>query len=112
VVSLWAPDEWEAAHFYRDVVGLKLIPHQGRPYFDLGGTYLTILRGSPRPALDAVPDRFPLVAFTVRSLEGAIERLRSSGVEMPWGIEGAGTTRYVMFRDPAGNIVELAEGLQ
>jgi hypothetical protein len=28
---------------------------------------------------------------------------------MPWGVEGEGRVRYVMFKDPAGNIMELVE---
>ena len=43
VVSLWAEDVPATAHFYRDVLGLRLLPQHGdRPNFDLGGVYLTI----------------------------------------------------------------------
>jgi catechol 2,3-dioxygenase-like lactoylglutathione lyase family enzyme len=51
VVSLWAEDVPANANFYREVVGLKLIPQHagGRPHFDLGGCYLTIVRGRPAP---------------------------------------------------------------
>jgi catechol 2,3-dioxygenase-like lactoylglutathione lyase family enzyme len=110
VVALWAPDDTKAAHFYRDVVGLKLLPyHGGRPHFDIGGTYLTIVRGTPRPAEDAMPARFPLIALRVRHLEEAVARLESAGVQMPWGIEGEAGSRWVMFKDPAGNLVEFVE---
>jgi catechol 2,3-dioxygenase-like lactoylglutathione lyase family enzyme len=111
VVSIWAPDEWKAAHFYRDVLGLRLMPVHDRPHLDLGGTYLTIIRGEPRPAQNSTPARFPLLAFRVQSLEDTIVRLRSAAVEMPWGIEGEGRTRYVMFKDPAGNIMEVVENV-
>jgi catechol 2,3-dioxygenase-like lactoylglutathione lyase family enzyme len=111
VVAIWAPDEWKAAHFYRDVLGLNLLPLRNMPHFDLGGTYLTILRGEPRLAENAVPSRFPLIAFRVQSLEDAMGRLRSAGVDMPWGIEGEGRARYVMFKDPAGNIIEIVENV-
>ncbi len=110
VVALWASDVPQAAHFYRDEVGLRLLPHQGeRPHFDLGGPYLTILRGLPHPAEDAVPARFPVVAFRVPHLEHAIARLEAAGVPLPWGIEGEAGSRWVMFHDPAGNLVELVE---
>ena len=95
---------------YRDVIGLNLIPHHGeRPHFDVGGIYLTILRGLPHPAEDAVPARFPVVAFRVPHLEQAIARLEAAGVPWPWGIEGEAGSRWVMFSDPAGNLVELVE---
>ena len=33
VISLWAEDVPAAAHFYRDVIGLKLLPHHaGDPH--------------------------------------------------------------------------------
>jgi catechol-2,3-dioxygenase len=110
VVALWASDVPRATHFYRDVIGLNLMPHHGeRPHFDLGGTYLTILRGLPHPAEDAVPARFPVVAFRVPHLEQAIARLQAAGVPLPWGIQGEASSRWVMFHDPAGNLVELVE---
>jgi catechol 2,3-dioxygenase-like lactoylglutathione lyase family enzyme len=109
VVAIWAADEWKAAHFYRDILGLSLMRVHNRPHFDLGGTVLTILKGEPRPADNAAPARFPLLAFRVKSLEDAVRRLQTAGVEMPWGVEGEGRVRYVMFKDPAGNIMELVE---
>lgn len=109
VVSLWAEDVPTTAHFYRDVVGLRLLPHHGdRPHFDVGGVYLTILQGKPRAAEDSVPARFPLVAFAVEDLEAAIARLRAHRIELPWGVEEDAGARWVMFHDPAGNLVEIA----
>jgi catechol 2,3-dioxygenase-like lactoylglutathione lyase family enzyme len=113
VISLWAENVPAAAHFYRDVIGLQLLPshshHGKRPHFDLDGTYVTILQGKPVPAQDAEPARFPLLAFAVDDLESAVERLHAHGVELPWGIEEGVKSRWVVFRDPAGNLVELVE---
>ncbi|RPI29548.1 MAG: hypothetical protein EHM70_15585, partial [Chloroflexota bacterium] len=62
VISLWAEDVPAAAHFYRDVIGLTLLPHHGnRPHFDLDGLILVILQGKPVPAQKSVPERFPLI---------------------------------------------------
>lgn len=109
VVSLWAEDVPAATHFYRDVIGLRLLPHHGsRPHFDLGGIYLAILKGQPQPALDPTPARFPIVAFAVDDLDAAVDRLHAHGVETPWGIEEDHDSRWVMFHDPAGNLIELA----
>jgi len=110
VISLWAEDVPAATHFYRDAIGLKLLHHPGkRPHFEVGDVYLTILNGRPVPAQDPVPVRFPLVAFAVDDLDASIERLRAHHVELPWGIEKDAGSRWVMFHDPAGNLIELVQ---
>jgi catechol-2,3-dioxygenase len=110
VISLWAEDVPTTAHFYRDIIGLHLLPHHGgRPHFEINGTYLTILKGRPVPAQDPVPARFPILAFAIDNLEEAVERLRNHGVEMPWGIEQDNDSRWIMFHDPAGNLIEVAQ---
>jgi catechol 2,3-dioxygenase-like lactoylglutathione lyase family enzyme len=109
VISLWAEDVPAAARFYREVIGLRLLPHHAgqRPHFDLGGVYLTILTGRPQAARAAEPERFPLVAFAVDDLDAAAARLRAEGVALPWGVEADASSRWVMFHDPAGNLIEL-----
>ena len=110
VVSLWTEDLPTTVHFYRDVIGLSLLPHHaGRPHFDLHGIFLTILKGKPCPAQDAEPKRFPVVAFAVENLDAALARLRAHHVDLPWGVEGDEHSRWVMFHDPAGNLIELVE---
>lgn len=109
VICLWAQDVSKTAHFYKDVLELELDAHHGlgRPHFKIGDTYLTILKGKPRPAEDPEPSRFPLFAFRVDDLDAAVARLQAHGVELPWGIEGHENSRWVMFYDPAGNLIEL-----
>jgi catechol-2,3-dioxygenase len=110
VISLRAEDVSAAAHFYRDVIGLNLLHHPGqRPHFMVNGIYLTILKGRPAPAQDAVPARFPLVAFAVDDLQANLERLSAHQVALPWGIEQDASSRWVMFHDPAGNLIELVQ---
>ena len=113
VVSLWAEDVPTAAHFYRDAIGLRLLPHHshhdGRPHFDLGGTYLTILKGKPIPAQNAEPSHFPLIAFAVDDLNFAIERLQAHHVELLTDVAEDADSRWVMFHDPAGNLIELVQ---
>ncbi len=94
VVSLWAEDVAATAHFYRDVIGLRLLRHdRQRPHFDLGGVYLVILPGRSLPPLDPVPARFPIVAFAVDDLDAAVERLRAQKIDLPWGIEADAASR-------------------
>ena len=109
VICVWAEDVLKTAHFYKDVLELELLSHHnfGRPHFKVGDAYLTILKGKPQPAVDSEPDRFPLFAFRVDDLDNAVERLQAHGVDLPWGIEGHEVSRWVMFHDPAGNLIEL-----
>ena len=113
IVSLWAEDVEAAAHFYREVIGLRLLPHHShhdkRPHFSLGDTYLTILKGKPVPAQDAEPSRFPLMAFAVDDLDPAIERLQAHHVELLGDVKEGKDSRWVMFHDPAGNLIELVQ---
>lgn len=110
VVSLWAEDVPTCAHFYRDVLGLPLIGHHAsHPHFDLGGTILVILKGRPSPAQEADPTRFPLIALAVDNLQEAVEMLNAHEVALPWGVEEDANTHWVMFHDPAGNLIELVE---
>jgi catechol 2,3-dioxygenase-like lactoylglutathione lyase family enzyme len=110
VVSLWAEDIPETAHFYRDVLGLQLMPHHGdRPHFDLGDIYLVLVQGKPTVRVEGSPDYFPVLAFAVNNLDESIAQLRNHDVELPWDVVDGKGTRWIMFRDPAGNLIELVE---
>ncbi len=110
VIALWAEDITASAHFYRDVLGLTLLSHAGeRPHFEVNGIYLTILKGAPTPAQNAEPDHFPLFAFSVDDLDAMVSRLENLHVEMPWGIENNDASRWVVFHDPGGNLIELVQ---
>ena len=109
VVTLWGEDVERMTDFYQNVLGLPLLMvDRGRPHFDLGGGYLTILKGQPHQAQDSDLSRFPVIAFAVDDLHAAIHRLKSQGVDMPWGAEEDSDSRWVMFYDPGGNLIEVA----
>lgn len=110
VVALWAEDIAGAVHFYRDVIGLRPVKHRHkRPHFDVSGIHLVLLEGRPVAAQNSVPARFPLVAFAVDDLEAALERLQQHDIRLPWGVGHDAHSRWVMFHDPAGNLIELVE---
>ncbi len=110
VIAVWAEDVSTTAHFYRDVLGLEMLPqHMAQPHFKIDGIYFLILKGQPIPATDAEPDRFPLFALSVDYLDDAIARLNEYQVPLPWGIEQNPSERWVMFKDPGGNLIELVE---
>jgi catechol 2,3-dioxygenase-like lactoylglutathione lyase family enzyme len=109
VVTLWAEDVDRTADFYRHVLGLPLLTiDRGRPHFDFGGGYLVILPGKPHSLENSTQSRFPVLAFAVHNLDEIIHQLASHGVEMPWGVEEDSDSRWVMFHDPGGNLLEVA----
>lgn len=109
VVALWAEDIQRMSAFYQNVLGLPLVAVDcGRPHFDFGGGYLTILPGQPHKVQDSNQSRFPVIAFAVDDLREVIHRLKSRNVEMPWGVEEDSDSRWVMFYDPGGNLIEVA----
>ncbi len=110
VTVLWAEDVPAQVHFYRDVLGLQLVSDHGHhPSFKLEGSYLAILKGQPRPAENSEPERFPLFALGVDDLDKVVDHLRVHDIPLPWGVKGHGQSRYVMFHDPAGNLIELVQ---
>jgi len=111
VVSLWAQDVPIAVHFYRDVVGLTLVPHHDHPpAFELRpGEYLVIIEGQPAFALEPGGSRFPALAFAVQDLDEAVDHLESHGVKLAQGIESGVSERWIKFYDPAGNLIEFVQ---
>ncbi len=109
-ISVWAEDVVANIPFYRDVLGLELLSHQGsRPHFRIGGVYLTILKGTPVPAQNTDPDRFPLFALSVENLGEMVKRLEEHHIGLPWGIESDADGCWVMFHDPAGKLIEFVQ---
>ncbi len=109
VTSLWTEDVPTTVRFYSEVIGLRLclcqMRHMDPPHFDVGGTYLAILKGKLVPAQDA--ETFPLVALAVDDLDSAIERLKAHHVDLLKDMEEDLDSRWVFFRDPGGNLIEL-----
>ena len=113
VVTLWAEDVEKTAQFYRGIFG---IPGDrpgsgGVVHLDVGGIYFTIMKGTPGKATNSIIPRFPIVAFSVENLEKFVQALKDNNVSLPWGVERSPAARWVMFDDPAGNLIELVEFL-
>ena len=109
VVSLWTEDVPTTVRFYSEVIGLRLCPCQARHmdplHFDVGGTYLTILKGKSVLAQNAEP--FPLIALAVDDLDSAIDRLKAHHVDLLKDVDEDPDSRWGVFRDPGGNLIEL-----
>lgn len=110
VVSLWVKNLPVSVHFYRDAIGLELLSHHGNhPALKIGDTHLVIIQG--RDVIPKFPPepRWPILALRVPDLDAAVQRLRAHNIELPWGIERSAQARYVMFHDPDGYLLEIAE---
>jgi predicted enzyme related to lactoylglutathione lyase len=68
-----------------------------------------IMSGRPTPPENPQPERFPLLAFAVDDLDATLEVLQQHAVDLPWGVEHNPQARWVMFYDPAGNLLELVQ---
>jgi glyoxylase I family protein len=109
VVSIYAQDIPTTAHFYMDVIGLPLLhDHHDPVALDTGGTFLVILRGDPPRSPDPDHSGFPLLTFAVDDLDEAVRHLQDHQVEIVDGIREKNGTRWVLFQDPAGNLLEFA----
>jgi len=110
VASLWTEDMPATVHFYSEVLGLQLCPCQGYhmdpPHFDIGGAYLAILKGKMNFTQDA--ETFPVIALTVEDLDSAVEKLKAHQVDLLKNIQEDESSRWVFFRDPGNNLIELA----
>ena len=73
VVSIQAPEVPFTAHFYRDVLGLKLMPGHGhRIAFDLGELALVIVEGQPGKVEPGSGSFFPVLTFEVAVIRNQI----------------------------------------
>jgi hypothetical protein len=50
-----------------------------------------------------------VVTFSVPQLDKAVDTLSLYGVDLPWGVDKNSASRWMMFHDPTGNLVELVE---
>ena len=111
IVGIPAEDVPAAVHFYLDVIGLPLLPHHHeRPAFDLGNdTYLVIVKSQHMFAPSADETPFPLLTFSVTDLGRAVTQLQAHDVELLSGIQTGTRARWILFHDPAGNLIEIAQ---
>lgn len=110
IVSIYAKDIPRTVHFYLDVVGLTLLQDHHNPVaFDIGGTYLVILPGEPSPSPGLDDPGFPLLTFAVDDIDAAVKHLIAHHAEITGGVRENNNTRWVLFHDPAGNLLEFAQ---
>ena len=111
IVGIPADDLFTVLHFYLDIIGLPLLPHHDeRPAFDLGnGTYLVLVKSQHSLAFAPGEPPFPALTFAVKDLDQAVDHLEAHGVELLSGIKTGSQARWILFHDPAGNLIEFAQ---
>ena len=109
-VGLPTADRAASIAFYRDLIGLKVIPHEidGNPLVwtraEDGGMVHLI---EPNP--EAATDSRTHVALQVDDLDAALAAVQEAGVEVTSGPgERHNGQRYFFIADPDGNRIELA----
>jgi len=106
VVGVPARDVARAVHFYRDALGLRMLPHHaGPPHFKIGDTFLAVFeRGA-----SGVESSTPLVAFEVDDVDAAMSALTARGVVFDDGVRHDNQARWTAFNDTEGNRLELVQ---
>jgi glyoxylase I family protein len=108
-VSLNVTDVERALGFYRDLLGLPVLP---RPDFSFGGAWLDAGNGRQIHLIEGEvpPNRGQHVAFRVDDVDAVVLTLRASGVEAA-NPKPVGDTpiRQTFALDPDGNLVEFTQ---
>lgn len=108
-VSLNVTDTERSLGFYRDVLGMAVLP---RPDFSFGGAWLDAGNGRQIHLIEArVPtDHGQHVAFRVDDIDAVVAALRSAGFT-PNDPRPVGDTaiRQTFLRDPDGNLLEFTQ---
>jgi catechol 2,3-dioxygenase-like lactoylglutathione lyase family enzyme len=115
--ALYTTDLDAARHFYQDILGLEVISRMERRgiSFRCGKTVLLIFDPQRTRIPDAgVPTHGATgeghIAFPIEEpeIESWRQHLREAGVAIEAEVEWPEGGRSLYFRDPAGNVVELA----
>ena len=108
-VSLNVSDLERSVGFYRDVLGMHLLP---RPEMPVQGVWLDAGHGRQVHLIlaDVPDDRGQHVAFAVTDLDATIAELRDAGMKVsdPFDVADTGI-RQAFGRDPDGNRLEFTQ---
>jgi len=104
-VAICVRDADEAVAFYRDVLGLTVLP---RPDFGFGGYWLDA-GGQQLHLMQSESSRSGGDHFAIRvdDLDAAVADIRSSGVTVDTVDHVPGAGRQAFLHDPSGNFIEL-----
>ncbi len=107
-VLIHSPQPARLAAFYRDALGLPLVPVEAdglAPHFacELGGVYVAVMPGARQ---GKSPGR-TCVAFMVDDVEAAVRSLEAAGARVLDRPRATALGTIARLRDPEGNLLEL-----
>ena len=107
-VTVPASDFDESTRFYGEVLGLPFVKRWGNmPGAEYQAGNLTLAVMDPTAfGQEFKPHSLP-IAFQVDDVAAAREELQAKGVEFMGEIIDSGVCHQAMFRDPAGNTLDL-----
>ena len=107
-VTLPTNDIEASKHFYGEVLGLPFVKQWGNmPGFEYQAGDLTLAIMDPTAfGQEFKPHSLPL-AFAVDDVAAARDRLKEAGVEFVAEMIDSGVCHQAIFRDPAGNTLDL-----
>jgi catechol 2,3-dioxygenase-like lactoylglutathione lyase family enzyme len=115
---LYYEDHAAVQRFYVDILGMRLIGEQsGRFLFFRAGTGVFLLfdaaaalKGEGLPAHGATGPGHVCFLVEPASYETWKNHLETKGVEILQEVEWPGSRKSFYFRDPHGNLLEIADG--
>ncbi len=107
-VTVPTEDIEASVHFYGTVLGLPFVKRWGnRPAVEFQAGNLTLAVMEPSAfGIEFHPHRVPL-ALAVDDVAAARERLEAQGVEFIGDVIDSGVCHQAIFKDPAGNVLDL-----
>jgi predicted enzyme related to lactoylglutathione lyase len=107
-VAVPAQDFEASTNFYGEVLGLPFVKRWGQmPGAEYQAGNLTLAVMDPTAfGQEFHPHRLP-IAFQVDDVAAERERLQAQGVEFVGDIIDSGVCHQAIFRDPAGNTLDL-----
>jgi catechol 2,3-dioxygenase-like lactoylglutathione lyase family enzyme len=110
-IGVVAEDLEAQRRFYRDVLGFRETEAgDGWVEFELDGRKFEVLARTDQPQYDR---RRYQAGFAVDDIRAAVSELEARGVERISDVEGGpdATQYWCYFRDPEGNVFEVAQRL-
>jgi predicted enzyme related to lactoylglutathione lyase len=107
-VAIPARDIEESVHFYGTVLGLPFVKRWGdRPAAEFQAGNLTLAVMDPTAfGMEFQPSRVP-IALQVDDVAEARSQLEAGGVKFVSELIDSGVCHQAIFRDPAGNMLDL-----
>ncbi len=111
-VMIFVDDMKKAKKFYSGILGIPVKQDLSKPMgmliMDAGSTVFTLHAGF-KPSKDNPKHARTCVTFSVTDIEHFQDCLRKHKVPMLGGIQESPVHKYLMLKDPAGNIIEIGQ---